>query len=221
MKPEITNVSVTKDSYECTLTVDCAVFGFQESVLKLLLIKRTNNPYSGRWLLPGGMITEQQTAEEAVDKVLLNLTGLQNIHQEQVRCYTAIDRHPIKRVVTICYYGLINPENHKIIKQKHVQGVEWFRIDEIPDLGFDHQQLVKDALVRLKSNVEERLILGELLPEKFTLTELQELYEALLDKKLDRRNFRKKVLQKELLVNTNEKKAGAKGGPDLYTFKHS
>lgn len=220
MAQDITNVSVTKDAYECTFTVDCAVFGFQEGVLKLLLVQKPIEPFKGHWLLPGGIMKEGQTAEEAIDHVLLTLTGLKNIHQEQVHCYTEVDRHPLKRVITICFYGLINPENHPIIKKKHVKGVEWYRLDEIPELGFDHRKLVDDALRLLKSNIEERLILGELLPTKFTLKELQELYEALLDEKLDRRNFRKKILQKDLLVNTGEKKAGAKGGkPDLYQLK--
>lgn len=221
MAQDITNVSVTKDAYECTITVDCAVFGFQDGVLKLLLVQKLAEPFKGYWLLPGGIMKEGQTGEEAIDNVLLSLTGLKNVHQEQVHCYTEVHRHPLKRVITICYYGLINPENHPIIKQKHVKGVEWFRLDELPEIGFDHSGLIKDALALLKSNVEERLILGELLPVKFTLTELQELYEALLDEKLDRRNFRKKVLQMDLLVNTKEKKVGVKGGrPDLYTFKN-
>lgn len=220
MSQDITNVSVTKDAFECTITVDCAVFGFQEGVLKLLLVQKLKEPFKGYWLLPGGIMKDGQTAEEAIDHVLLTLTGIKNVHQQQVRSYSEVHRHPLKRVVTICYYGLINPENHPIINQKHVNGVEWYRLDKLPELGFDHKRLVDDALKLLKSNVEERLILGELLPSKFTLKELQELYEALLDEKLDRRNFRKKILQKDLLVNTGEKKSGAKGGkPDLYKLK--
>ena len=220
MSQDITNVSVTKEAFECTITVDCAVFGFQEGVLKLLLVQKLKEPFKGYWLLPGGIMKEGQTAEEAIDHVLLSLTGIKNVHQQQVRSYSEVHRHPLKRVVTICYYGLINPENHPIIKQKHVNGVEWYRLNELPELGFDHKRLVDDSLKLLKSNVEERLILGELLPSKFTLKELQELYEALLDEKLDRRNFRKKILQKDLLVNTGEKKSGAKGGkPDLYKLK--
>jgi len=215
----ITNVFVTQDAYECTITVDCAVFGFQEGVLKLLLVQRLNDPFKGYWLLPGGMMKEGQTAEQAVASVLYNLTGIENVHQRQVHCYTDLDRHPLKRVVTICHYGLIKPENHPIIKKKHVNGVEWFRLDQLPKLGFDHELLTKDALLKLKSNVEEQLILGELLPEKFTLTELQELYESLLDEKLDKRNFRKKIMHKGLLKNTGEKKTGVKGGPNLFEIK--
>lgn len=219
MDPNITNVAVTEDAYECTITVDCAVFGFDKGVLKLLLVRKLANPFKGAWLLPGGIMNDGQTAEEAMDHVLRSLTGLSQIHKRQVQCYSEVSRHPLKRVVTICYYGLINPENHPVIRQKHNKGVEWFELGHLPVLGFDHEQLVRDAFSLLKSNVEERLILGELLPLEFTLTELQELYEALLDKKLDRRNFRKKVLQKDLLVNKGRKKIGAKGGPDLYSFK--
>lgn len=218
---DITSVKVTKDSYECTVTADCAVFGFQEGVLKVLLIQRQTDPYKGYWLLPGGFINSHQSAEEAMDNVLLNLTGIKNVHHEQVKCYTAVDRHPVKRVMTLCFYGLVNPENHPIIKRTHVDGVEWFKLDELPPLGFDNPQMVQDALERLKSNIEERLILDELLPKQFTLTELQELYEALLDKKLDKRNFRKKILQKEFLVTSGEKKTGIKGGPLLYEFKRT
>ncbi len=219
MDQDITNVAVTRDAYECTLTVDCAVFGFDQGELRLLLVQKLTDPFKGYWLLPGGIMNEGQTAEDAMDHVLMSLTGLKQIHKRQVHCYSEVKRHPLKRVITLCYYGLINPENHPIIKQKHVTGVEWFDLHRLPELGFDHHKLVQDALFLLKSNVEERLILGELLPSAFTLTELQELYEALLDKKLDRRNFRKKVLQKDLLINTGRKKIGAKGGPDLFSFK--
>ncbi len=217
---EITNVYVTEDSYECTVTVDCAVFGFQDGVLKLLLVQKLSDlPFKGYWLLPGGIMQEGKTAEEAIDDVLFKLTGIQDVHHEQVHCYSSVNRHPLKRVITICFYALVKPENHPIIRKKHEKGVEWFRLDEVPILGFDHEVLKKDALQKLKSNVEERLILGELLPEKFTLTELQILYEALTDQKLDRRNFRKKIIQKGLLKHTGEKKTGVKGGPELFELK--
>lgn len=213
---DITNVWVTEKSYECTITVDCAVFGFQEGVLKVLLVKKLHNPFKGYWLLPGGIMSEDKTAEQAVNEVLFRLTGIQDVHQTQVHSYTELFRHPLKRVITICFYALIKPENHPIINQKQVDGVQWFHLDELPTLGFDHVNLVRDSLNKLRSNVEERLILGELLPRKFTLMELQQLYESLLDKKLDRRNFRKKIMQKGLLKKSGEKKPGVKGGPDLF-----
>ena len=215
-----TTMWVTGDAYECSVTVDCAIFGFQEGVLKLLLVRKAVDPFKGEWLLPGGLIQKDQTAEEAFDSVLLNLTGLENIHKEQVRCYTDIHRHPVKRVITICYYGLIKPENHPIVDQQTVGGAAWFRLDDLPRLAFDHSLLGKDALTKLKSNVEERLILGELLPEKFTLTELQELYEALLDKKLDRRNFRKKIMSFDILEETDKIQQIGSGRPaKMFRFK--
>ncbi len=218
---EITNIQVTPATYECTVTVDCAVFGFQDGVLKLLLVQKATEPFKGYWLLPGGFINEDQTAEEAVNFVLHNLTGIQGVHQEQVQCYTALGRHPVKRVVTISYYGLIKPENHPIIESKHVGGIRWFRMDELPEMGFDHKKISLDALAKLKFNVRERLTLGELLPSKFTMTELQDLYEALMDQKLDRRNFRKKMLQTGLLKKSGTKKTGVQGGPDLFEFVKS
>lgn len=215
---EITNVAVTEDAYECTVTVDCAVFGYQEGVLKLLLVQKLTDPFKGQWLLPGGIIKKGQTAEEAVDNVLVNLTGIDNVHHRQVKCYSDVNRHPVKRVITISFYGLVKPENHPLIKKKNVNNIEWFRIDQLPPLAFDHELISDEALQKLKMNVEERLILGELLPKKFTITELQKLYEALLDDRLDRRNFRKKILQKKLIKNIGEKKKGIKGAPDLFTL---
>lgn len=211
--------SVDTKSYACPLTVDCAVFGFQEGILKLLLVKRAVEPYKGRWLLPGGAMEEGQSLDDAMNAVLFHLTGIHNIHKEQVKCYGELHRHPIRRVVTLCFYALIKPENHPIIPKSYVSEVKWVPFKEIPSLGFDHDLLVKDAYDLLQRNLEEKLLFDELLPEKFSLKELQDLYEVILDVKLDRRNFRKKMMQKNLLINTGEKKPGAKGGPELYRLK--
>ncbi|UII23166.1 NUDIX hydrolase [Fulvivirga ligni] len=214
------NTTVYPSSYECTITVDCSVFGFQDNELKLLLVKRSIEPYKDHWLLPGGIMGEGQTVEEAVNRVLFNLTGIHGIHQEQVGCYSAVDRHPVKRAVTVNFYALIKPENHPAIPNDYVSDVQWFSLNNLPQkLGFDHEILAKDALAKLKRNLQDNLIFGELLPEKFTLKEMQDLYESILDEKLDRRNFRKKILQMNLLEKTNEKKAGVKGGPDLFRIK--
>ncbi len=170
-------------------------------------------------MLPGGIMNEGATMEESVSKVLYGLTGINNVHIEQVKCYSDVKRHPVKRVVTACFYALVKPENHPVIAKNYVSDVEWHAVHEIPELGFDHNRLAVDALAKLRQNLKENLIFGELLPEKFTLKELQGLYESILDESLDRRNFRKKILQMNLLVPTNEKKAGVKGGPELYLIK--
>lgn len=164
-------------------------------------------------------MTEGHTMEESVSKVLYGLTGINEVHQEQVKCYSDVERHPVKRVVTVCFYALIKPENHPVIAKNYVSDVVWHSVNDIPKLGFDHNLLASDALNKLRQNLKENLIFGELLPEKFTLKELQDLYESILDETLDRRNFRKKILQMELLIPTNEKKAGVKGGPELYSIK--
>jgi 8-oxo-dGTP diphosphatase len=211
--------TVTSSSYECTITVDCAIFGFQDNELKVLLVKRSIEPFKGYWMLPGGIMSEGSTLEESVNKVLYGLTGINNVHQEQVKCYSKVNRHPVKRVVTLCFYALIKPENHPVIAKNYVSEVEWFPINAIRELGFDHQHLVKDALDTLKDNLNRNLIFGELLPEKFTLKELQDLYEGVLGETLDRRNFRKRILQMNLLEPAKEKKKGVKGGPELYKMK--
>lgn len=212
---------VDTSSYQCTITVDCAIYGFQDDELKLLLTKRSVEPYKDMWLLPGGIMNEGQSLEEAVNFVLFNLTGIDHVHQEQVKCYSRIDRHPVKRVVTVSFYALIKPENHPVIPKNYISEVKWFSVKEIPSLAFDHNLLAGDALDMLKRNLQEKLLFGELLPEKFTLKELQGLYESILGEKLDRRNFRKKILQGGLLQNVGEKKAGVRGGPELYKLKNS
>lgn len=211
--------SVDSNTYQCSVTVDCAIFGFQEGVLKLLLVKRAIPPFEGHWLLPGGAIEEGQSLDDAMDDVLFSLTGMTHIHKQQVRCYGEVGRHPVRRVITLCFYALVKPEDHPVIPKNHVSDVRWFPLDKIPKLGFDHDHLVKDAHELLQRNLEEKLLFGELLPEKFTLKEMQDLYEAILGISLDRRNFRKKILQKNLLINTGEKKPGARGGPELYRLK--
>ncbi len=211
--------TVSSSSYECTITADCAIFGFQDNVLKLLLVKRSIEPYKNYWMLPGGIMSEGLTLEESVNEVLFGLTGINNVHQEQVKCYSSVNRHPVKRVVTLCFYALVKPENHPIIAKNYVSQARWFPLNTIPQLGFDHEQLVKDALTTLKENLKENLVFGELLPEKFTLKELQDLHEDILKEHLDRRNFRKRILQTDLLEATNEIKKGVKGGPELYRLK--
>lgn len=211
------NTTVKESSYECTITVDCSIFGFQDNELKLLLVKRSIDPYKDYWMLPGGIMGEGLTLDEAVNQVLFNLTSIHDIHQEQVKSYSQVDRHPVKRVVTVSFYALIKPENHPIIAKNYVSEVKWFAVNELPQpLGFDHGLQVRNSLERLRHNLTEKLIFGELLPERFTLKELQDLFESILDESLDRRNFRKKILQMGLLKNTGEKKVGVKGGPELY-----
>lgn len=212
--------TVDSSSYACPITVDCAIFGFQENTLKVLLVKRSIAPFKDSWLLPGGILFKDQTLEETINTLLFELTGISGIRQQQVKIYSDINRHLTKRVVTVCYYALVKPEEYTIIAKHHFSDIQWFSIDEVlPKLAFDHSTLFKDALNRLKRNLKRRLVFGDLLSEEFTLKELQDLYENILKIQLDRRNFRKKIMQMDLLEPTGNKKKGVRGGPELYKLK--
>ncbi|MGB3464427.1 MAG: NUDIX domain-containing protein [Cyclobacteriaceae bacterium] len=210
---------VEKTSYEVTLTVDCAIFGFQQNELHVLLVKRNIDPFKGYWVLPGGIMNEGITLEESVSNVLYALTGIRDIHYEQVKTYSTIGRHPVKRVVTVLFYALIKPENHSITPGQYISEVKWFPFKQKPPLGYDHDMLLNEGLLKLRHDLQERFLFRELLPKKFTLKELQDLYESILDEALDRRNFRKKIMQLDILSNTGEIKQGVKGGPELYELK--
>ena len=213
------DTAVSKDSYECTIAVECCVFGFQENQLKILLVKRSIEPFKDHWMLPGGAMGEGKTLAESVNIVLDKLTGIKKISLEQVASYSDVKRHPVKRVVSVSFYALVKPENYPVIPKNYISDIKWYSLSELPKLGFDHDLLLNDALKKLRSNLREHFVFGELLPDRFTLTELQELYESILSESLDRRNFRKKILQMNLLEATSEKKSGVKGGPVLYTLK--
>ena len=213
------DTAVSADSYECTIAVECCVFGFQDNVLKIMLVKRSIEPFKDYWLLPGGAMEEGKTLSESVYQVLNSLTGIDKIPIEQVASYGELNRHPVKRVVSVSFYALVKPENYPVIPKSYISDIQWFALDDLPKLGFDHDRLLKDALKKLRENLRESLVFGELLPDRFTLKELQELYENILGETLDRRNFRKKILQMDILEQTNEKKTGVKGGPILFKRK--
>lgn len=210
------DTAVSSDSYECTIAVECCVFGFQDNELKILLVKRSIEPFKDHWMLPGGAMGEGKTLSESVNDVLDNLTGITKISLEQVASYSNVNRHPVKRVVSVSFYALVKPENYPVIPKNYISDIKWYGLGELPSLGFDHDKLLEDALNKLRDNLKEHLVFGELLTNRFTLTELQELYESILGEKLDRRNFRKKILQMNILEPTNQKKSGVKGGPILY-----
>ena len=221
-KNTLHSLQVNPNSFECSITTDLAVFGYVDNQLKILLTKRSVGSFTNRWMLPGGALEEKETLQDCARKVLFALTGFKDIHFEQVKAYSEIARHPLKRVITISFYALVKPENHPLILKGGVEEIDWFDLDAIPkDLGFDHAQIIHDAHRYLKKNIKEMPIVGELLPKKFTLPELQKLYETILGIALDKRNFRKRIFQMDILTPTGEKKLGVKGGPMLYSYKES
>ena len=199
------------------VAVDCIIFGFDGENLKILLIKRDLEPKKGEWSLMGGFVDETENSDQAASRVLYNLTGLKDIYLEQLNSYTAIDREPTARIMSISYYALINIEKNIQINEQYSS--KWFDLKDCPDLIFDHNAMVKDAVLRLRRRASTRPIGFELLPEKFTMKDLQNLYEAIFDEKYDKRNFTSKINALDILVKTEEKDmTSSKKGSFLYRF---
>jgi 8-oxo-dGTP diphosphatase len=186
------------------LTVDCVVFGLDEAELKVLLIQRALPPFEGQWALPGGFVRLDETLEEAARRELAEETGLDRVFLEQLCTFGAVDRDPRERVVSVAYYALVNLTDHKVHAATDARDAAWFGVHDVPSLAFDHAMIVRMALDRLRGKLRYVPIGFELLPKKFTLSQLQHLYELVLERGLDKRNFRKRVLAMELLIETDE-----------------
>lgn len=187
------------------LTVDCVVFGLdQQHRLKVMLIQRNISPFQGNWALPGGFVRIDESLEEAAIRELQEETGIEQLFLEQLYTFGAVDRDPRERIVTIAYYALVNLKEHVVKAASDAKDAAWFAIDALPPLAFDHTQILAMALNRLKNKVRYEPIGFELLPQKFTLFQLQKLYEAILGQELDKRNFRKKILRMGLLHELDE-----------------
>lgn len=200
--------------------VDCIIFGYDlsDKELKLLLIKRSFEPAKDKWSLAGGFVQEHESLDEAATRVLLSLTGLSNLYMEQLYTYGDISRDPGARVISTAYWALI--KIHEIDNEIQTSnGAHWRSISDLPELIFDHNIMVQKALAELIEKVKVHPVGFELLPEKFTLVQLQNLYEAILRKKIDKRNFRKKILSMNLLEKQDEKeRETSKKGAYYYRF---
>ncbi|QDU52064.1 NUDIX hydrolase [Gimesia panareensis] len=196
-----------KYSYEyprAALTVDCVVFGLDEDDLQVLLIQRDLPPFEGDWALPGGFVRLEETLDEAALRELSEETGLKNVYLEQLYSVGTVNRDPRERVVTVAYYALVNLTDHRVQAATDARNAAWFAVDDVPSLAFDHDQILKMAHERLRGKVRYQPIGFELLPPKFTLRQIQHLYEVILDRSLDKRNFRKKILSMGILVELDE-----------------
>lgn len=217
-------MSKEKDFYgpenKMYVATDCVIFGFDEGNLKLLIFKRRVKPLRDVWSLIGSIVRHEEDVQDAAKRVLKEFTGLDGVFMEELKSYGKADRDPGARCISIAQYALIRiSEYDKELVKRH--GADWYDIDEVPELVLDHNQMVKDALERIKRKARYKPIGFELLPEKFTIPQLQRLYEAVYREQLDARNFRKKVLSLNVLIKLNEKdKSTSKRGAFLYKFDY-
>jgi 8-oxo-dGTP diphosphatase len=227
-----------------SVSVDCVIFGFDESGLRVLLnqinreallqslpeqasseqIKKlyeqhpvlTSDQY---WSLFGGHVPEEQDLDEFARELLFKATGLKNVFLQQIQAFGSLERVPYTRVITIGYYALINPDYYNLKQSSTAKSLQWFNINELPPLCFDHDRIIRQALVKIQQEVMYHPVGFHLLPEKFTLTEIQSLYEVILNKNMDTRNFRKKVAKMGLLIDSGEKQQNvAHRAARLYQF---
>ena len=203
------------------LTVDCVVFGVHEGRLLVLLIRRGQAPFRGDWAIPGGFVDVQESIDDAARRELREETGLTNVYLEQLFTFGAVNRDPRERVVSVAYYALVRRVEHQAVAASDATQAEWFSVDELPALAFDHDEILQTALARLRAKVRYQPIGFELLPNKFTLTQLQQLYETILGHEIDKRNFRKKLLATPLLKPLEEFASGRHRAARLYRFDRS
>jgi 8-oxo-dGTP diphosphatase len=190
------------------LSVDCVIFGFEEAKLKVLLIKRTIEPSQGLWALPGGFIRYNENIEDASSRVLSELTGVKGLYMKQLGAFGDVNRFPERRVITLIYYAFVKPGQYTINSGPDASDAKWFDVYTLPELPFDHKKIIEAALNRLRRDVKYKPVGFNLLPDKFPLLRLQELYEAIYGVKFDKPNFRRKIMKMNLLVELNEKQTG-------------
>jgi 8-oxo-dGTP diphosphatase len=187
-------LSFTYEYPRPAVTVDCVVFGLDDELLKVLLIQRDREPFAGRWALPGGFVDPRETLEQAALRELSEETGVSKVYLEQLHSFGAPDRDPRDRVITVAYYALVRRLDHAPQAASDARAVAWFPASQCPPLAFDHREIVAMARRRLQAKLREQPLGFELLPRKFTLSQIQRVYEAVLGRELDKRNFRKKLL---------------------------
>lgn len=207
--------------FNSAVSIDCVLFGFDNGELKILLIERNEEPFKDWWALPGNLVNENESVDQSALRILHELTGLSNIYMEQYYTFGEVHRHPQGRVISVAYYAMLRLGGDKALKPltTYAKRAQWINVKELPKLAFDHQHIFDKGLEKIKRRIKHLPIAFELLPEKFTLTQVQNVYELILGKKLDKRNFRKKILSFGVLKELNEKQKGVSfRAATLYRF---
>ncbi len=206
------------DYQKVLLSVDCIIFGFEKNKLRILIGRRQMDPGRGEWSLYGGFVRSNESLDDAADRTLYELTGLRNVYMRQVGAFGSVDRDPGERVVSVAYYAMINVSDYdEKLLVKH--GVEWADIDNLPQMYSDHNDMVLKARKLIQQKIKTEPVGFELLPDLFTLTQLQRLYEAIKSEEIDKRNFRKRIKEMDFIERTELiDKKNSKRGAYLYRF---
>jgi len=207
--------------FNSTFSIDCVIFGFEAGELKILLIERNEEPFQGWMALPGLLVKQEEGIEDAAERTLYELTGLRDLHMQQFHTFGEVNRHPRGRIISVAYYALIRLNGQKELRPvtQFARKAFWHPVSDLPKLAFDHKEIFQTGFNKIRRRLSYLPIAFELLPEKFTLTQLQGCYEAILNKKLDKRNFRKKMLSYGFLKELLEKQKGVSyRAAKLYKF---
>ena len=220
-KPNINTTPVElMPDFQFAVSVDCVIFGYDDNALKVLLIKSDLPAFANQWSLLGDLLRPDEDLDAASYRILKERTGLDNVYLEQVHTFGQVNRHPAGRVITTAYYSLINVRHHQLKLLDNE--LHWHNIKDIQEMAFDHRAILDTCLTHLQKKVQEEPVIFNLLEKKFSLRDLQNLFEAILDVKLDRRNFRKKLFTTDLLTDLDEMEQDVPHRPGkLYTFNHA
>ncbi len=208
-------------AFESVFSIDCLIFGFEAGELKILLIERNDEPFKDWYALPGYIVKQDESLDDAADRILYELTGLRDLQMKQFHTFGEVNRHPQGRVITVGYYALIRITGQKELRpiSQYARKAIWHSVNNLPKLAFDHTEIFNNGFGKIRRRLNHQPLAFDLLPEKFTLTQLQVLYEAILNKKLDKRNFRKKMLSYGFLKELVEKQKGVSyRAAKLYKF---
>lgn len=212
-----------EDFFKFAFSVDNVIFGFDQTDLKVILIRRGAEPFKDKWALPGDLVYPDEDLAVGATRILEELVDLRDVYLEQVGAFGGVNRHPFGRVITVAYYSLIKIREEALHASSWAEQARWHTVQDAlgMDLAFDHKEILEACFDRLRRMVKSQPVGFELLPEAFTLTELQQLYETILGVPLDKRNFRKKILAMNILIDLNRSQAGVAHRPArLYKFDH-
>jgi 8-oxo-dGTP diphosphatase len=202
------------------LAVDTMIFAIREGKLSVLLIQIGSGPYQGKWALPGGMVQIDETLDVAAKNVLEKKAGIKGLHLEQLYSFSALNRDVRGRIISTAYFALVDSDKFDVTTMDYYVAIEWREVDKLPVMAFDHKEMVGYGVERLRAKIEYSNIVYGLLPKEFTLTEMQNVYEAIIGHTIDKRNFRKKILALNILTETDKEQTGLKNRPaKLYKFK--